>query len=164
MAVQKRDRLVSPVLMWVIIVIGWIILWNLIPKGYFYRQSIVGWLVFGIAAINWIYFFIGVLLVHRQVAQSAGLIRKLVVTGVYAQVRHPIYSADLILAWGIFIAWPQYRILAMVVWATIIFTVWMNLEERVLRRKFPGYKKYAEKVPMVIPHYIQHQNKLQTRK
>ena len=63
-----------------------------------------------------------------------------------------MYMADIVLAWGAFIAWPSWRVLFAVIWLTIVLSYWMKLEEEALIERFGGeYQQYMGKVPMVIP-------------
>jgi len=69
--------------------------------------------------------------------------QKVITTGPYHMVRHPMYSAGLIisfatpLALGSYIAWPVFALL-------IPFYVFRLLnEEKVLRQELPGYSEYC---------------------
>ena len=80
-------------------------------------------------------FFYWRMLVHRKAPSSVHSIDKIVKEGVYQRLRHPIYSADIVLAWGIFSHWPSMRALTAVIWLTIILSLWMRLEEKGLTEK-----------------------------
>lgn len=76
---------------------------------------------------------------------------ELVTTGLYARVRHPIYFALLLLAFGVVLDagwWPQVIIAAMLY---IQLQIKASFEEGLLRKKFPDYAAYATKTPMFIP-------------
>ena len=79
--------------------------------------------------------------------------QKVIDTGPYAYVRHPMYAGTL----GLFIGIP----LALGSWLTICLVllilpllIWRLLdEERILRRDLPGYSEYARRVRhRLIPH------------
>ncbi|NNC36372.1 MAG: isoprenylcysteine carboxylmethyltransferase family protein [Hyphomonadaceae bacterium] len=77
--------------------------------------------------------------------------RKLVTSGPYGIVRHPLYLVEAITSMGIIIS--NWSVAAVVV-GTIHFAFQfrrMFNEERVLRRTFPEYEKYAEQTPFIIP-------------
>jgi protein-S-isoprenylcysteine O-methyltransferase Ste14 len=77
--------------------------------------------------------------------------RRLVTTGPYRHIRHPLYLAGLVGSLG---AMLQYREpwAALVVIATFAFQVWrMDFEEQVLGKAFPEYKAYAAKSWRLIP-------------
>jgi protein-S-isoprenylcysteine O-methyltransferase Ste14 len=77
--------------------------------------------------------------------------RKLVTTGAYRYVRHPLYAAELIAIVGV--------VLANLSWAAVaIGVLWLALqikraqnEEAILRKTFPEYAEYAARVPMLVP-------------
>lgn len=77
--------------------------------------------------------------------------RKLVTTGPYAIVRHPLYAAEALSAIGFMIAnWSLAALLVGAAHFAFQFRRMFN-EERVLRRTFPEYASYASSVPMFIP-------------
>jgi protein-S-isoprenylcysteine O-methyltransferase Ste14 len=76
---------------------------------------------------------------------------ELVTTGIYARVRHPIYFALLLLAFGVVLDagwWPQSIIAGMLY---IQLQIKATFEESLLRKKYPAYASYASKTPMFIP-------------
>ncbi|KUM28307.1 hypothetical protein AU467_12515 [Mesorhizobium loti] len=80
--------------------------------------------------------------------------RKLVVTGPYGVVRHPLYVAELITISGVVIVnWSIAAVLLGVCWFALQFQRAMN-EERVLRATFPEYNEYAQRVPMLLPSLV----------
>ena len=76
---------------------------------------------------------------------------KLVDTGAYRLVRHPIYGGIILLAYGWSLIVQSWLTLA---YATLIF-VFLDLksrrEERWLKEKFPGYAEYSKRVRKLIP-------------
>ena len=150
-----KRKLVSPVLMWLIVILGIFIVFSFFPKAeIFPRNAITSFLIIP-AGIYWLYFFIGALRVHKKAAVSADKIDRIVKEGVYSIVRHPIYSADIVLVWGIFFHWPHLKILLSAFWLTLILFFWMRLEEKALAEKFgEEYEKYKKAVPMIIPRII----------
>jgi len=91
-------------------------------------------------------------LIHRKAPHSVRSIDKIVKEGIYQRVRHPIYSGDIVLVWGIFFHWPSIRALISVIWLTTVLFFWMRLEEKALAEKFGSdYLEYKAKVPMVVP-------------
>lgn len=80
--------------------------------------------------------------------------RKLVTTGPYRIVRHPLYAAEAITISGVVIAnWSVASVLVGICWFALQFQRAMN-EERVLRSSFPEYHQYAQRVPMLLPLLI----------
>ncbi|MFL5562680.1 MAG: methyltransferase family protein [Gemmatimonadaceae bacterium] len=67
-------------------------------------------------------------------------------SGPYAVVRHPFYAADPLILVGLGL-WLQSYVAALCALVPIaIMLVRLRLEERVLRREFPGYTAYAARV------------------
>jgi protein-S-isoprenylcysteine O-methyltransferase Ste14 len=79
--------------------------------------------------------------------------QKVISTGPYARVRHPLYSGALILLFGIPLALGSWwgELVNLPLTASI---VWRLLdEERLLVRELPGYAEYREKVKYrLVPH------------
>jgi len=76
---------------------------------------------------------------------------ELVTTGLYARVRHPIYLALLVLSMGVVLDagwWPQAIVVAMLY---ALLRIKAEFEEGLLRKKYRGYKAYAEKTPRFFP-------------
>ena len=75
--------------------------------------------------------------------------------GIYSEIRHPIYSADILLAIGIFFLFPTLKVLFCVFWVIIVLILWMKLEEKSLSDKFKHkYILYKKKVPMMFPRFF----------
>ncbi|MBI5397532.1 MAG: hypothetical protein HZA91_19725 [Verrucomicrobia bacterium] len=150
-----RDRLVSPFVMWAIVAAGVFACWQWLPHELLWAQPVwTAWLIVP-AALNWLYFFLGGVWANRAPARSAGSVEGVVTEGVYAKVRHPIYSADIFLAWGCVCVWPAVWIAAAVAWGTLVLIAWMKLEETVLARRFgAAYREYQRRTPMVVPRWF----------
>lgn len=138
--------------MWLIVIIGIFFAFKLVPARFvFPRNMFTSFLIFP-AATYWLYFFIGAVKVHRQAPLSADKIEKLVTNGVYAKVRHPIYSADIVLGWAIFFFYPDVRFLISAHWLMFVLLFWMHLEETALVQKFGDeYLEYMKRVPKIFP-------------
>ncbi len=78
---------------------------------------------------------------------------KLVVGGLYAWVRHPIYTAGLIFLWLTPIL--TSNLLAMNIGLTLYILIGAWLEERKMVAEFgEAYREYQRRVPMLIPYRI----------
>jgi len=79
-------------------------------------------------------------------------IRKLITSGIYSKMRHPVYLGRMLMNLGFLIIFP---IVPMLIVAIVFVIVWYLMalhEEMLLMKKFGrNYKKYREKVPMFIP-------------
>jgi protein-S-isoprenylcysteine O-methyltransferase Ste14 len=79
---------------------------------------------------------------------------KLVHTGIYSVVRHPIHSGTFLEFMGLFIIWPSLTVAI----ASLIGIIWIyfqsKFEEIDLIKRIPGYSDYMNKVPRFIPKKI----------
>ena len=78
--------------------------------------------------------------------------RTLAASGPYAYTRNPLYLGTLIVAAGLAIAANQWilGVLFLAVFVFVYLPVMQN-EEQHLRKLFPGYAAYADRVPLLIP-------------
>lgn len=88
----------------------------------------------------------------RTIQVEAG--QKVISTGPYTVVRHPLYSGSVVmwvaapLALGSYIAWPAFALL-------IPFYVFRLLnEEKVLRQDLPGYTEYCQRTRFRLVPYV----------
>ncbi len=80
--------------------------------------------------------------------------RTLVTTGAYAYVRHPLYSAEIVIVLGMILQYQQPWALIMG-GAVIVLQVIRSLyEEQVLARAFPEYADYRTRTKRFIPGII----------
>ena len=147
-----KNKAVSPLVMWAIILAGFFLINVLLPAStYLYEISPLRYLILP-AVAYFLFFFISAFKEHKQAIMSAASIDRIVKTGVYRYVRHPIYSADIMLGIGIFFYAPTIRIMAAVACMIVILILWMGLEESALIEKFGNeYREYKNEVPMFIP-------------
>jgi protein-S-isoprenylcysteine O-methyltransferase Ste14 len=76
---------------------------------------------------------------------------RLVTSGPYRFVRHPMYLAVLLLALGCAAGWRTWiHAIAFVVLAIVLHRK-AGLEERYLLAQFPDYRGYLERTPRILP-------------
>lgn len=78
--------------------------------------------------------------------------RNLATGGPYAYTRNPLYLGTLLVAAGVAVASRQWILGAL--FAAVFFLVYLPVieqEEQHLRKIFPGYSEYADRVPLLIP-------------
>jgi protein-S-isoprenylcysteine O-methyltransferase Ste14 len=77
--------------------------------------------------------------------------RRLVTTGPYAHIRHPLYTGEALASLGLLIQYLSP--LAVLLWVIHISLQWrrMRYEEGVLGDAFPEYSGYADRVARLIP-------------
>lgn len=74
---------------------------------------------------------------------------RLVVSGLYRIMRHPIYTLSLALMWLFPVM--HSNLLALFLSITGYILVGTFLEERKLNQKYPEYQEYQKKIPMFLP-------------
>jgi protein-S-isoprenylcysteine O-methyltransferase Ste14 len=77
--------------------------------------------------------------------------RRLVTTGPYKIVRHPLYLAEAVATLGVLINFLSPWALILVAAQTALQLVRIRYEERVLRETFPEYAEYAKHTAQLIP-------------
>jgi protein-S-isoprenylcysteine O-methyltransferase Ste14 len=108
----------------------------------------LAFIILGSAVLLYSFLGLGNSLTALPIPRAEG---KLVTTGVYSRVRHPIYFAMLLMGFGVILDsgyWPQV-IVYMMLFA--LLTVKADFEESLLKEKYPEYRKYAEKTPSFFP-------------
>lgn len=91
------------------------------------------------------------MLVVIQNSHAASTVRvesdqKVITTGLYGLVRHPMYTGNVIMLVGIPLALGSYWGLVFLVPGLIVLAVRIRDEEKMLREELDGYREYTEKV------------------
>ena len=137
-------------------VIGAVLAWRQ-PSPLFFAPSsattIVGWLLIVAGAVPFLW---GHVLLGRR-THTPSVRDTLVRHGLYAHVRHPIYSGGLLIIVGLALLKPTSAFGL----ACLIGLVWLiiqaRLEELDLVQRLPAYREYMKEVPRFVP-------RLRTRK
>lgn len=80
----------------------------------------------------------------------AGTPEELVTSGVYARMRHPLYTGSLLVLW--LLPWMSVNLLTLVVASTLYFVIGSYFEERKLEKAFgEAYRTYKASTPAFIP-------------
>lgn len=114
--------------------------WSSIPAS----VAVVGDLLIAIG-------FFAVFLVFKENSYASSIIevgaeQKVVTTGPYAVVRHPMYSGALVMLVGVPLALGSWWGLLLVIPITLVL-VWRLLEEeKFLAKSLPGYPEYQDQV------------------
>jgi protein-S-isoprenylcysteine O-methyltransferase Ste14 len=77
--------------------------------------------------------------------------RKLVTSGPYAIVRHPLYLIEEAVIASVLLQYAWYTALPFLAVHIAVQIRRIRLEEEVLRNAFPEYTAYAERTPRLIP-------------
>jgi protein-S-isoprenylcysteine O-methyltransferase Ste14 len=93
---------------------------------------------------------IALLVVHQNSYAAANVTveqdQKLVSTGLYGLVRHPMYFGALMMSVGIPLALDSYWGLVLVVPGLLVFVYRILDEEKLLNQDLPGYRDYTQQV------------------
>ena len=76
---------------------------------------------------------------------------ELVQRGIYARVRHPLYTSVMLASLGWALIWQSAAAFGAALVLVPFFHSKARREEHWLREKFPGYVDYARRVPRFIP-------------
>ncbi|MEN8870469.1 MAG: methyltransferase [Akkermansiaceae bacterium] len=71
--------------------------------------------------------------------------------GIYALLRHPIYTSLIFLAFGWSLAWGSVAGLVISAVMTLFLMAKLADEESRLKKRFPDYKPYMKKTKRLIP-------------
>ena len=138
--------------MWAIVLVGVVSSLLMLSRDKLFNVGRFNVLIFGLGFLYWLYWLIGGIYEHKNAGKSVARIDRIVTSGVYASVRHPIYHGDLVFGWAIFFSLPSIAMLFAVIWASAVFLIWANVEEMALSRKFgKEYTDYKKKVGMIVP-------------
>ncbi len=80
--------------------------------------------------------------------------QKVVSTGLYGLVRHPMYAGALIMMAGIPLALDSHWGLLLVVLVPVLYAVRIFDEEKALREELAGYHEYTQDVPYRLVPYV----------
>ena len=151
------DAWIHPFLMWAIIIAGVIVSFDIFPKSHLYKSSFLSYIVSAACVVYWVYFFTRGISANMEASFSASRISRLVTSGAYEEMRHPLYSADMALVWGIFISYPLPAVLMSAAWLTLVMVIWAHLEEQSLERLFKdAYRAYKKKTWAFVPFKKKH--------
>jgi protein-S-isoprenylcysteine O-methyltransferase Ste14 len=78
---------------------------------------------------------------------------ELVQRGIYARMRHPLYTSVILTSLGWALIWQSVASLVAALVLIPFFHAKARREERWLCEKFPGYAGYARRVPRFLPRF-----------
>lgn len=147
---------VHPALAWGLVAVQFVLIIGLAvaPRGELWERSVdalaialtlvaAGVIVAIVAAVG-----LGRSLTPSPIPREGG---DLTTTGVYALVRHPIYSGLLLLGAGLAVIGASWMHVALLVALVALLSVKARVEERMLLDRFPGYAEYAARVGRLVP-------------
>ncbi|MBO9453294.1 isoprenylcysteine carboxylmethyltransferase family protein [Tropicibacter sp. R16_0] len=120
-----------------------VFVWQLLPPPAPWVASIGGWIAFaGFALIVWVIFVNQFAILN--VEDQSGVGQRVVVSGPYALVRHPMYLSALIMQAGAGLWLGSPASLVMLVPVFLALSVRVIVEERMLLDTLPGYESYCQ--------------------
>jgi protein-S-isoprenylcysteine O-methyltransferase Ste14 len=153
---ERGGRLVSIMLRDVVGIPVWVIGYVVAAKASsttLFRHvtiaSVLEWLLIlaGVAIIS-----VGVLSLRWRAAAPSTK-DTLVQHGLYAHIRHPLYSGMILELVGIFLLIPTFTMLVACTLGVIWVMVQARLEEMDLVKRLPAYREYMRRVPRFIPRF-----------
>ncbi len=115
-----------------------------------FPQSLWGSLVLvllGSAGVLWTGRSLGGSLTPSPVPNGVGLVG----SGLYRLVRHPMYTALVVICLGVAVGAGKWTCYLSVVALVVFFEIKTRAEERYLRVAYPGYGAYASRTGKFIP-------------
>ncbi len=103
------------------------------------------------ASILSVFGFWLILISHIDLGENFYRAKKIITSGIYARVRHPMSLGLIILFMAYFLfSYSLYILIYSLI--GIVMIIWlMFAEERYLLKRFKNYQKYKKQVPMLIP-------------
>jgi protein-S-isoprenylcysteine O-methyltransferase Ste14 len=102
--------------------------------------------------------FLAVFIVYKENTFTSATIevapnQRVISTGPYAVVRHPMYAGALVILFATPLALGSWLGLVMFIPMTLVIVLRLLDEERFLQRRLPGYREYCERVGFrLVPH------------
>jgi protein-S-isoprenylcysteine O-methyltransferase Ste14 len=138
---------IGSVLGYVIAVLGLIFL---LEKNYILSKNPVTIVIqiFSVILMIWARVTFGFRSFHATANTTKG---KLVTTGPYRWLRHPIYAAVIYFGWACFIAFPKIETLIAVIFISGGLFIRILLEEKALNKTYAEYVEYSKRAKRLIP-------------
>jgi protein-S-isoprenylcysteine O-methyltransferase Ste14 len=117
-------------------------------------RQIISWLLF-LASAGYVVFAVSIYLKAGKPGQNFENTSRLVTTGLYKYVRHPMYGSLLFLGWGMLLKDINPLTISVVIIITIALFLTCKVEEREMIKRFgEEYRDYIKKTRMLIPWVI----------
>lgn len=114
--------------------------------------QIISWLLF-IASVYYVFTAVFLYFRHAKPGRNFENSSKLVTTGLYHYVRHPMYGSLLFLGWGIFLKLINWQSFIIILIISVALFITCKVEEKEMLKKFGhDYKAYVTRTKMFIPY------------
>ena len=121
------------------------------PAVFLYSSSLLsqvaGWLIISAGCV-----IIVIALISLKIKAAAPSTKdKLIKTGIYSRVRHPIHIGTAMEFAGLFILWPSLKVAIAVILGFVWIILQSRFEEQDLVKRIPEYREYMSVVPGFFP-------------
>jgi protein-S-isoprenylcysteine O-methyltransferase Ste14 len=118
-----------------------------------YTSATLLYVGLGVASVGLMYFVWAKLTLDTEYSPcfDSFVANRLISSGPYSRVRHPIYSGNLLLMFGIFLASGSLWIAFNFVLVAVYYVVSAEREELALLQALPGYAEYTKRTGRFIP-------------
>ena len=117
-------------------------------------RQIFSWLLL-LASVSYVFFAVRIYLKRGKPGQNFENTTRLVTTGLYKYVRHPMYASLLFLGWGMFLKDINPISIVVIIIITIALFLTCKVEEKEMLKRFgEEYKNYMNKTKRWIPYII----------
>jgi protein-S-isoprenylcysteine O-methyltransferase Ste14 len=79
-------------------------------------------------------------------------------SGPYVYIRHPLFTAYILMTIGLLLINPALSTLLLVIYVSLEFTLAARREEKLLATELPGYADYMARTPRFFPKLTRHSN------
>lgn len=132
------------------LIIGYFILFHPIRQD-FGPQDIIAWTLVIAGIALGVSAFRAMRQSHFKITPKPHMDATLITIGPYAFIRHPMYTALIILTLGLFLNYPVIGHLIAFLLLFILLNIKLNYEERLLAEKFPAYMSYQAGTKKLFP-------------
>ncbi len=117
-------------------------------------QQIFSWLLL-LISIYYVYTAVSLYFRHAAPGRNFENSTRLVTTGLYHYVRHPMYGSLLILGWGMFLKSLTWQSIVLILVITIALYLTCKIEEREMLKRFgEEYREYMRRTKMWVPWVV----------
>ncbi len=119
----------------------------------FYEKAIFKFIGFVVAFAGFVWVILALYQLNTNLTAypSPKETGKLITSGLYRIVRHPIYSGILLLSLGVALVMNNFLMLGLFVVLALFFTYKSRYEEGLLIKKYPDYLDYRKKTGGLFP-------------
>ena len=155
---ERRGRLVSAILRDVLGIPVWVIGYIMAvrePSTYLFNPSLFS------PVLGWLFILAGAIIIStgfvsiRGRAVAPSVQDSLVRQGIYAYIRHPLYSGMILELSGLFLYIPTLTVSVACVLGVVWVMIQARLEEMDLLERMPAYREYMQQVPRFVPKFKQ---------